>query len=324
MPTSDSFQVRVKMAVNGKYNSSMRRSLQSVALFEADRCLVGRYGKLRPFQRKWALLATAVDLLNTLDFLNDYQKQEIMFRTNSSKEPLAPELAWRRMKLITREIGQTILPQAVELIKDNKGKSHDEICVLLLQKQFDESKESKATIVPDGSLMSGLESPKPYTPMWEYNHNNVFTVYRIFYRGIVIDPKIFPPVAPRVVDVPTKKTDPAPAVEASGAGGSAISLSIADLAINRDKVKSAKLTDEERRAILKEIKDHTELLREFVGVVPDDELAERKRALYAALPPVPPSTGKKRKKITDIAEAASADAAKATSMDEDDWDEVAV
>ena len=56
--------------------------------------LVGRYGKLRPFQRKWALLATAVDLLNTLDFLNDYQKQEIMFRTNSSKEPLAPELAW--------------------------------------------------------------------------------------------------------------------------------------------------------------------------------------------------------------------------------------
>ena len=251
------------------------------------------------------------------------------------------------MKLITREIGQTILPQAVELIKDNKGKSHDEICVLLLQKQFvslyyslffsivfvinfsltntqDESKESKATIVPDGSLMSGLESPKPYTPMWEYNHNNVFTVYRIFYRGIVIDPKIFPPVAPRVVDVPTKKTDPAPAVEASGAGGSAISLPIADLALNRDKVKSAKLTDEERRAILKEIKDHTELLREFVGVVPDDELAERKRALYAALPPVPPSAGKKRKKITDIAEAASADAAKATSMDEDDWDEVAV
>ena len=40
------------------------------------------------------------------------------------------------MKLITREIGQTILPQAAELIKDNKGKSHDEICVLLLQKQF--------------------------------------------------------------------------------------------------------------------------------------------------------------------------------------------
>jgi hypothetical protein len=40
------------------------------------------------------LLTTAIDLLNTLDFLNDFQKQEIMFRSNSSKEPLAPELAW--------------------------------------------------------------------------------------------------------------------------------------------------------------------------------------------------------------------------------------
>jgi hypothetical protein len=40
------------------------------------------------------------------------------------------------MKLITREIGQTILPQAEELIKNNKDKSHDEICALLLQKQF--------------------------------------------------------------------------------------------------------------------------------------------------------------------------------------------
>ncbi len=188
----------------------------------------------------------------------------------------------------------------------------------------DESKESKATVVPDGSLTTGLESPKPYSPMWEFNHNNVFTVYRIYYRGIAIDPKIFPPVAPRVVEVPTKKTDPAPAIEASGAAGSALSLPIADLAINRDKVKSVKLTDEERRAILKEIKDHTELLREFVGVVPDDVLAKRKRALYAALPPVPPPAGKKRKKIADVAGAVSADAAKTTQMDEDDWDEVAV
>jgi hypothetical protein len=228
------------------------------------------------------------------------------------------------MKLITREIGQTILPQAAELIKDNKGKSHDEICVLLLQKQFDESKESKATIVPDGSLTMGLESPRPYSPMWEFNHNNVFTVYRIYYRGIVIDPKIFPPVAPKVVEVPTKKTDPVLAVEASGAVGSAISLPISDLAINRDKAKSVALTDEERRAILKEVKDHTELLREFVGVVPDDELAERKRALYAALPPVPPPAGKKRKKVAQVAEAANGAVAKTTSMDEEDWDEVAV
>jgi len=320
MPASDSFQVHVKMAVDGKYHSCMRRSLQSVALYEADRCLVGRYANLRPFQRKFALLGTAVDLLKTLDFLNDYQRQEIMFRTNSSKEPLAPDLAWRRMKLITREIAQTILPQAEELVKENKGKRHDEICVMLLQKQFDESKESSKTVMPDGSLIPGHEFPKPYSPMWEYNHNNVFTVYRIYYRGTVVDPNIFPPVAPREVEVPVKKTD-IPAVDGGGGGGVS-SLPLAGLTIKPDKAKPVELTDEERREILKEVKDHTELLREFVGVIPDDELAQRKRALYAALPPVPPPAGKKRKKV--VKEIASDAAAKSAVKDEEDWDEVGV
>jgi hypothetical protein len=49
---------------------------------------------MKPFQRKWALVATAVELLKSLDFLNDYQRQEIMFRTGTSKEQLPPVLAW--------------------------------------------------------------------------------------------------------------------------------------------------------------------------------------------------------------------------------------
>jgi hypothetical protein len=157
--------------------------------------------------------------------------------------------------------------------------------------------------------------------MWEYNHNNVFSVYRIYYRGTSLDPEIFPPVAPREVLVPMKKTDPPPAAVAGGSGVSAPSLPPAGLAVKVEKAKSVELTDEERRALLKEVKDHTELLREFVGVVPDDELAERKRALYAALPPVPPPNGKKQKKI---AKATSADAAKTASMKDEDSDEVAV
>jgi hypothetical protein len=163
--------------------------------------------------------------------------------------------------------------------------------------------------------------------MWEYNHNNVFSVYRIYYRGIAVDPNIFPPVAPREVEVPTKKTDPAPApapaavaVAVAGAGVSAPSLPPAGLAVKSDKVKSVELTNEERRALLKEVKDHTELLREFVGVVPDDELAERKRALYAALPPLPPPDGKKQKK----AKTTSAAVAKTSSMDAEDLDEIPV
>lgn len=41
---------------------------------------------------------------------------------------------------------------------------------------------------------------------------------------------------------------------------------------------------EERRALLKEIKDHLEILNEFKGVVPESDLNERKRSLYAILP----------------------------------------
>jgi hypothetical protein len=56
--------------------------------------LNAQYSCMKPFQRKWALVATAVELLKSLDFLNDYQRQEIMFRTGTSKEQLPPVLAW--------------------------------------------------------------------------------------------------------------------------------------------------------------------------------------------------------------------------------------
>lgn len=72
----------------------MRRSLQSIVLYEADRILGRRYQELRPFQRKFALLSTAVDLLGTLAFLDNDERKEIMFRTNSSQEPLEPDMAW--------------------------------------------------------------------------------------------------------------------------------------------------------------------------------------------------------------------------------------
>jgi hypothetical protein len=61
-----------------------------------------------------------------------------MFRTNASKEQLPPDLAWKRMKLITREVNQTILPKAKALIEqdNNSEKSHDEICDMLLQSMY--------------------------------------------------------------------------------------------------------------------------------------------------------------------------------------------
>ena len=98
--------------------------------------LKDRYSSLKPFHRKYALLATAIDLLETLDFLNDSARHDIMLRDNASKEQLAPVQAWRRMKLINKEIDENILPKAKELLEEdegNQGKSHGAMCEMLLQ-----------------------------------------------------------------------------------------------------------------------------------------------------------------------------------------------
>jgi hypothetical protein len=42
----------------------------------------------------------------------------------------------KRMKVITRDITTTILPQAEELIAKNSGISHDQLCEILLRHQF--------------------------------------------------------------------------------------------------------------------------------------------------------------------------------------------
>jgi hypothetical protein len=55
-----------------------------------------------------------------------------------------------------------------------------------------------------------------------------------------------------------------------------------------DSAPAADPEADERRRLLREVKDHLEILKEFEGIVPADELAQRKRALFLALPPAPP------------------------------------
>lgn len=283
MSETDSFQFRLQKAIKGSYEPYMRRSLQSITLYEANRCLESRYSQLRPFQKKFALFATAQELLKSLDFLDFFQRQEIMFRTIASKEPLAPDLAWRRMKLIEREIATSITTPYKAVIEsdDNRGKSHDEVCDALLQHMYDQSRE-------------GTAGPsKPHHKEWEFSHNNVFTVYRIYYQGMDLDPDIYQSVPPKMVPVPQRKP-------------SNFRVSASAIGINPNP--AANLSDEDRRAMLKEVKDHTELLAAFVGVIPDEEITKRKRKLYAALPPVPlpaagmlaPGKEKKRRKVRAV------------------------
>jgi len=262
MSDEDCFASRVSKATKGHFDESMRRSIQSVALYEANRCLVDRYSSLRPFQRKIALVSTAVDLIATLDFISETNQAEAMYRTQRSKEPLAPDLAWRRMKLIEREVKNSILPKVKEM-EGAEDMSHEKICHEYLQNKYEEVTKSE----------------KPYPPNWEYSHFHFFLTYRVFYRSGDLDPDIFPASPPRVVDVPAKKPENIRDYGGRVNGGRKNS--------GPDARALLEANDEDRRALLAEVKGYTELLREFEGVISEDEIAKKKRALYEALPPVP-------------------------------------
>ena len=225
------------------------------------------------------------------------------------------------MKVITRDITTTILPQAEELIAKNSGISHDQLCEILLRHQFvsfsfsfdcysyplitdhyrDESQdETKKETHAKVNRQDKEWTPKPYNPTFEYTHNNVFSVFRMYYRGCKLDPDIFTPIPPREIEIPESKPN---VVAVTKVETHAESLCVEDQ--TNCKAKFVELSDEERRALLKEIKDHTELLKEFVGVIPDTELAERKRVLYASLPPIPfhSASRKRQRKSVSVAGA---------------------
>jgi len=168
--------------------------------------------------------------------------------------------------------------------------------------------------------------------MWEYNHNNIFTVYRIFFRGFTLDADIYPAVPPRIVEVPETKpgkgNPTAREIEslraarkaAGGRGDSMDGTTLIPLA-NMSIKPAPEPSVQERWALLKEVsatvKDHMDLLKEFDGVISRDELIKRKRSLFAALPPVPPPGGTKKQKVV-----AKGGAAGLAPMEEEDWEKV--
>lgn len=62
---------------------------------------------------------------------------------------------------------------------------------------------------------------------------------------------------------------------------------------------------ENRRKILTEVREHLDLLKEFEGIISDEDLAQRKRDLFRALPPAPPPAkdggggGNKRARLSE-------------------------
>ena len=55
------------LAAQGGYKNTMRRSVQTVILYEAHRCLKDRLPTLRPFQRKLAFWDLSCALLSTCE-----------------------------------------------------------------------------------------------------------------------------------------------------------------------------------------------------------------------------------------------------------------
>jgi hypothetical protein len=164
--------------------------------------------------------------------------------------------------------------------------------------------------------VSGNKKPHPVS--WEHAHNHCIMVFRLYYRGDRLDPSFPAAVPPREIVVPAEKpkanatatyylqmnaskklaAEASAVVESMGpkvghldGGNDEPHLDVAALIGESNPA-------EERRRALKEVREHLELLKEFEGVISDDDLLKRKRELFLALPPAPPSgTPSKRAKL---------------------------
>ena len=136
-----SFNERLNRLVGPRgYDVSLRRSIQSVILYEANRCLADLEARrlaehlpgLRAFQRKVVLWETAKNILDATDLL-PHQKEEIMWRTGTSKQPLGHETAWKRAKMTDKELvtlADRIRPFQIA------GRSSDEALDAYIQSQY--------------------------------------------------------------------------------------------------------------------------------------------------------------------------------------------
>lgn len=273
--TDNPFSVRLLQNLGGRYTHSMRRSVQTVVLYEANRCLKGRYHVLRPFQRRVALYDTARDIIDTLDFILPYHRAEIMFRTAAAQVPLSPELTWRRMKVIEREIKNKIIPKIKPFF--DKNKTHDEVCNAYMQCEY----QHHATSI------LGKHPPS--------HHISIFLVYKMYYSGDEVNPNNPPARDPnpnRVVPVkkPPLGSYPGQIIDTpiTPARDHKRVFDVNDRVSFEVTPSSEHLTPAEKRCkVLQEVSEHLELLKEFEGIISTEELDQRKRELFSALPPAP-------------------------------------
>mmetsp|Transcript_25036 Transcript_25036/g.54900 ORF Transcript_25036/g.54900 Transcript_25036/m.54900 type:complete len:387 (+) Transcript_25036:162-1322(+) len=360
-----SFAQRLQEALSeygGVYDPVMRRSFQTVLMFEANRCLKDKLPTLRPFQRKLAVFDQAKYLLEEISGESSLvgldtqgKREEIMWRTGTSREPLNPESMWSRASRLSKDV-EKVAEQVEEFMKGNtkitSTSTHEEI-----YRSFVESIYDKA----HPNVQPGTEV---YPIQFEYTHSHLFLAYKVYYRKGKIDPE-FPEPRAREINVPREKPTgglesynpilpaivtaasannaviaskmsgrptskvariiaPAialresPLIVAAGQKASAAAavaaahVTGANLSLNgrvseprhnqqqnhmiQDVPTIQQQDERRRRELLREVKDHMELLSQFEGIIDSETLKKRKRDLFLSVPPPPPPNEKQEKK----------------------------
>lgn len=143
------------------------------------------------------------------------------------------------------------------------------------------------------SRSGGTRQGQPTPPMWEYANNHALMTFRLYYCGDRLDTNI---PAPTLMvnmqslrnkdrtDVPPRTEVPIVPRVVNTAGSSGKTLPTAS--------KPVVVMKEEPRLTVQEVREHLELLKEFEGVIPNEEIAQRKRDLFMALPAIPAKRNK--------------------------------
>jgi hypothetical protein len=140
----------------------------------------------------------------------------------------------------------------------------------------------------------------------------------MYYRGADLDPTFPPPNPPKPIFIASEKPPtpgkatapmmmPQQGVPDHGtasfvASTAAAPVPTAPVVVDAKEQQQAApsfmlISDAESRArLLEEVKEHLELLKQFDGIIPEEEISQRKRELFLALPLPPPPAAKREKK----------------------------
>ena len=104
------WQERLKRIIGPTgYQPYMRRSMQTIVLYEAKRCIAPRVSRLRPFQKRALLLSIVYSVLREIDFMTSSDKEAVLWKTQRSREQLDDVTAWKRCKIIQRDLNKLLL-----------------------------------------------------------------------------------------------------------------------------------------------------------------------------------------------------------------------